>query len=50
MNSARSASLGMYEWWRRGFVFYTNTKLLVIFGLCISLHDDMNLQAVRVTS
>ncbi len=53
MNPACSISLGMYEWWRSGFIYYTNTEAhvnSVIFGLRISLHDDMNLQAVRVTS
>ncbi len=49
MNPACSANLGVYEWRRRGFVYYTNTEwstreLAVIFGLCISLHEHMNLQ------
>ncbi len=56
MNPACSASLGMYEWRRRGFVNYTYTEAHVNsrwFSASAShtwRYEHMNLQSVRVTS
>ncbi len=52
-NPACSASLDMYEWQRRGFVYHTNPEAHVNsrwFSASASQHDPMNSQAVRITS